>query len=83
MKLMLFNPSKPMKRRKNPSNRQVLYAGAAGSLLLGTLAYFTTHRALPIVGGVVAGMVLTPLVLGADSKQMKKLLFTGGLRKSK
>lgn len=68
------------KRRLNPSDRELLYASAAGSIALGTLGYVVTHRAWPVVAGVVIGMVATPLLLGAKPKQMKKILLSGGIK---
>ena len=68
------------KARLNPSDRELLYASAVGSIVLGTLGYVATRRAWPIVAGVVVGMVGTPLLLGATGKQMKKIMLTGGIK---
>ena len=65
MALMRLNPA-GLRRKKNPSLRELRYATAIGSLALGTVGYVLTHRAGPVIAGVVVGMVATPLVLGAS-----------------
>lgn len=65
------------RRRKNASDRQILYTSAAVSAALGGVAYVTTHRTLPIIGAVLLGMLATPVLMGATPKQYKKLILTG------
>lgn len=76
MALVRLNPG-GLRPKKNPSDRELLYASMAGSAALGTLAYVATHRAAPIIAGVLVGMVATPIVMGGKRKQIKRILLGG------